>query len=131
MSSDQPSHDLSALYKVIQQLRGPEGCPWDKKQSPESIKKYLLEETHELADAMSHKNYQHICEEIGDLYFILTLIIQIYEEENHFSINDVFNGIIKKMIRRHPHVFEGIKAGNEFELKQQWEAIKSAEKKNE
>ena len=130
MSSDQLNNDLASLYKVIQRLRGPGGCPWDQKQSPESIKKYLLEETHELADAMSHDDYQHICEEIGDLFFILTLIVQIYEEEDHFSMNDIFSGVIKKMIRRHPHVFEGIKAGSEIELKLQWEAIKSKEKKS-
>jgi len=115
------------LYDLIKQLRGPNGCPWDKKQTPESIKKYLIEEAEELAEAVSHKNSQHVCEEIGDLLFILMMIIRIYEEDNNFTITDVVSGISKKMIRRHPHVFAGKKTGNDDELKEQWEAIKAQE----
>lgn len=120
---------FSDLYDIILRLRGPDGCPWDQKQNPESIKKYLIEETHELADAMTKDDHQHICEEIGDLFFILLLITRIYEEEKHFSMNDIFSAITQKMIRRHPHVFEGLETGNESELKKQWEAIKKMEKK--
>ena len=115
------------LYDLIKQLRGPNGCPWDKKQTPESIKKYLIEEAEELAEAVSHKNSQHVCEEIGDLLFILMMIIRIYEEDNNFTITDVVSGISKKMIRRHPHVFAGKETGNDDELKEQWEAIKAQE----
>lgn len=129
MKQDKPK-DLSNLYEVIRRLRGPDGCPWDQKQTPQSIKKYLLEETHELADALSARNYEHICEEIGDLFFILSLIVHIYEEENHFSLDDVFSGITRKMIRRHPHVFAGMETGSEKELKEQWDAIKASENKN-
>ncbi len=130
MRQEKYSYDLKSLYNIVQRLRGPNGCPWDQKQSPDSIKKYLLEEVHELADAMSGNNHQHICEEIGDLYFILLMIVRIYEEEEYFSLEDVFAGITKKMIRRHPHVFAGTKTGNDSELKQQWEEIKNQEKKN-
>ena len=118
---------FTELYDLIKQLRGPNGCPWDKKQTPESIKKYLIEEAEELAEAVSHKNSQHVCEEIGDLLFILMMIIRIYEEDNNFTITDVVSGISKKMIRRHPHVFAGKKTGNDEELKEQWEAIKAQE----
>jgi len=116
------------LYDLIKQLRGPSGCPWDQKQTPESIKKYLIEEAGELAVAISHKNSQHVCEEIGDSLFILLMIIRIYEEDNSFTITDVLSGISKKMTRRHPHVFAGKKTGNDDELKEQWEAIKAQEK---
>ena len=119
---------FTELYDLIKQLRGPNGCPWDKKQTPESIKKYLIEEAEELAESVSHKNSQHVCEEIGDLLFILMMIIRIYEEDNNFTITDVLSGISKKMIRRHPHVFEGKDTGSEDELKEQWEAIKAQEK---
>ena len=115
------------LYGLIKQLRGPNGCPWDKKQTPESIKKYLIEEAGELAEAVSHKNSQHVCEEIGDLLFILMMIIRIYEEDNNFTIKDVLTEVYKKMVRRHPHVFAGKETGNDLELKEQWEAIKAQE----
>jgi tetrapyrrole methylase family protein/MazG family protein len=118
---------FTELYDLIKQLRGPNGCPWDKKQTPESIKKYLIEEVEELAEAVSHKSSQHVCEEIGDLLFILMMIIRIYEEDNNFTITDVISGISKKMIRRHPHVFAGKKTGTDDELKEQWEAIKAQE----
>ena len=130
MSSELTSNDLASLYTIIARRRGPEGCPWDQKQTPETIKKYLLEETEELAQAMSGDDYQHICEEIGDLFFILTLITRIYEDEGHFTLRDIFKGISKKMIRRHPHVFNGLKTGSESELKEQWESIKADEKKS-
>ena len=118
---------FTRLYDLTKQLRGPNGCPWDQKQTPESIKKYLIEEAEELAEAVSHKNSQHVCEETGDLLFILMMIIRIYEEDNNFTITDVLSGISKKMIRRHPHVFAGKKTGNDDELKEQWEAIKAQE----
>ena len=129
MKQNESTKGLADLYEIIKRLRATDGCPWDQKQTPESIKKYLLEESDELADALSSNKYEHICEEIGDLFFILSLIVRIYEENNHFTINDVFSGITRKMIRRHPHVFDGMKTGNERELKKQWEAIKAQEKK--
>jgi len=87
-------------------LRGSEGCPWDQKQTPESLKRYLLEETRELAEAIDQGEPGHICEEIGDLYFILNLLTLLYEEQGLFSADDALNGISQKMIRRHPHVFD-------------------------
>ena len=131
MSTEQTKNDFSELHRIIKSLRGQGGCPWDQKQTPESITKYLLEETEELAEAMSGDNYQHICEEIGDLFFILTLTARIYEDKGHFTLDDIFKAINTKMIRRHPHVFEGLATGSESELKEQWEAIKAGEKKNE
>jgi len=130
MPSVKDNNKFFELYEIIKQLRGPDGCPWDRKQSPESIRKYLLEETNELADAITHGDNKHICEEIGDLFFILLLLMRMYEEDEHFSLHDVLSGIAQKMIRRHPHVFAGMETGSDSELKQQWEAIKALEKKN-
>lgn len=130
MSATRHHKEFTELYEIIKQLRGPNGCPWDRKQSPESIKKYLIEETNELADAITQEDARHICEEIGDLFFILLLLVRMYEEDDQFTPHDVYSGIAQKMIRRHPHVFAGIKTGSESELKQQWEAIKAREKKN-
>ena len=120
---------FSGLYEIIQRLRGPNGCPWDKRQTPESIKKYLIEEAQELAEAILLDDCQHVCEEIGDLLFILLMIVRIYEEDNNFTLPDVLSGISKKMMRRHPHVFAGMETGSDAELKEQWEAIKAQERK--
>ena len=117
------------LNLIIMTLRGSEGCPWDQKQTPESLKRYLLEETRELAEAIDQGEPGHICEEIGDLYFILNLLTLLYEEQGLFSADDALNGISQKMIRRHPHVFDHSTASTEEELRKQWERIKAAEKK--
>ncbi|MCL7489551.1 MAG: nucleotide pyrophosphohydrolase [Desulfobulbaceae bacterium] len=130
MSSAEISRNFTDLYEIITRLRGPDGCPWDRKQSPESITKYLLEETGELAEAISRRDEPHVCEEVGDLFYILLLIIRMYEEQGHFTAEEVLSGIAAKMVRRHPHVFAGTKTGNDRELKQQWEAIKKQEKRN-
>lgn len=125
----QELHDeLSRLYAIIKKLRSEDGCPWDLRQTPASIKKYLLEEAAELADAIDHKDAPHIREEIGDLLFILILLIRMHEEEGAFGAPEVFAAISEKMIRRHPHVFAGAKVGTESELHAQWEEIKAMEK---
>ncbi len=117
------------LDLIIKTLRGSQGCPWDQKQTPQTLKKYLLEETQELAEAIDQGDPGHICEEIGDLYFILNLLTLLYEEQGDFTTEDALNGIIKKMLRRHPHVFDHSTASTEEELRDQWERIKTEEKK--
>jgi tetrapyrrole methylase family protein/MazG family protein/ATP diphosphatase len=113
---------------IVKTLRGSHGCPWDQKQTPVSLKKYLLEETRELAEAIEQGDTKHICEETGDLYFILALLTAIFEEYDEFSANDALNDICEKMVRRHPHVFEQNKNCSEKELQAQWERIKEQEK---
>ena len=120
-----PTHRLDL---IIRTLRGSQGCPWDQKQTPESLKKYLLEETSELAEAIDQGDPAHICEEIGDVYFILNLLTLIYEAREEFTADDALNGIIKKMLRRHPHVFEHSTNATEEELREQWKRIKAEEK---
>ena len=115
---------------IVKTLRGSHGCPWDRKQTAQSLKKYLLEESAELAEAIESGDAEHICEETGDLYFILALLTTISEEQKHFSADDALKGICEKMIRRHPHVFEQHKDCSEEELRAQWERIKAEEKES-
>ncbi len=122
-------HRLSRLQEIIRRLRSENGCPWDKKQTPVSLKKYLLEETSELAEAIDNQDARHIREEIGDLFFILTFLCEMYSERNAFSADDALQAIIEKMIRRHPHVFSDLPIGSDQELRKQWQAIKEMEKK--
>jgi tetrapyrrole methylase family protein/MazG family protein/ATP diphosphatase len=122
---------VDRLSFIVKALRGSHGCPWDRKQTPESLKKYLLEETQELAEAIDEGEPNHICEEIGDLYFILTLLAEIYEEQGTFSSGDAWKSINEKMIRRHPHVFDrNHVSGREKDLRRQWEQIKEQAKKD-
>ncbi len=99
------SQKFNELLALIHKLRSPNGCPWDQKQTPESFKPYLLEETHELAEAIDSGDIDNIKEELGDLFFQTNFIGTLYEDGGHFSIDDCIQGIIEKMIRRHPHVF--------------------------
>lgn len=120
--------DFARLQQIVVTLRGANGCPWDAKQTPSSMKTYLLEECQELLDAIDQGRAGHICEEIGDIFFILTMLITMHTEQQHFTASDVFAQIVAKMIRRHPHVFAGVPVGNAHELRTQWERIKTQEK---
>jgi tetrapyrrole methylase family protein/MazG family protein len=115
------------FYDTILTLRGHNGCPWDKKQTTQSLKKYFREESNELIDAIDSGNPEHICEEAGDVLFLLALLAQIHNEKNEFNLDDILSGITKKMVRRHPHVFANAPVGSEEELNAQWEKIKSEE----
>jgi MazG family protein len=103
------------------------GCPWDQKQTTQSLKKYIQEECAELLEAMEENDPRHICEESGDLFFLLILLAEIQKEQGFFNLEDVLLGINEKMIRRHPHVFANSITGNEQELREQWEKIKIEE----
>ncbi len=125
---DRDGRALAHLLAIVDRLRGRDGCPWDRKQTPETLKKHLLEETAELAEAIDSGDASHIREEIGDLFFILAMLTAMFREKDLFSAADALNDIIEKMIRRHPHVFAGQATGSERELRRQWEAIKAGEK---
>ncbi len=115
------------LCQTIKTLRADNGCPWDKKQTSKSLMKYIREESAELLEAIEEKDALHICEESGDLLFLLLLLTEIHHEQGAFSLDDVLSKINNKMIRRHPHVFANGVAGNEQELKEQWKKIKIEE----
>jgi tetrapyrrole methylase family protein / MazG family protein len=121
-------HRFETLRRVIATLRGPNGCPWDRKQTHASLKRYLLEETYELFEAIDDHDDDHMIEELGDVLLQVMLHAQIGEDEGMFSIDDVIRGITEKMIRRHPHVFGDVTVDNAEQVVENWQRIKEKEK---
>jgi MazG family protein len=113
---------------IVKTLRSESGCPWDKEQSPLSLKRYLLEETQELLEAIDAGDHQDVKEELGDLLYLIVLLSQIHSEGDFFEVSDVIESISSKMIRRHPHVFNDEKIESVTELRQKWLEIKNSEK---
>ena len=113
---------------IVKTLRSESGCPWDKEQSPLSLKRYLLEETQELLEAIDAGDHQDVKEELGDLLYLIILLSQIHSEGDFFEVSDVIESISSKMIRRHPHVFNDEKIESVTELRQKWLEIKNSEK---
>ncbi|WP_310599839.1 MazG nucleotide pyrophosphohydrolase domain-containing protein [Desulfobulbus sp.] len=127
---EQESCSVSArLERLVATLRGPGGCPWDIKQTPLSLKKCLLEECQELAEAIDSGDERAVCEEMGDMYFILAMLAAMYSEQNRFTADDAIEGLIAKMVRRHPHVFGDTPITDEQALREQWRRIKEQEKR--
>ena len=118
---------LDDFVIVVKELRSLNGCPWDRQQTPLSLKRYLVEETDELLEAIDSDDKQHVKEELGDLLYIIVLLAQIYSEEGSFAINDVIETVKAKMIRRHPHVFNNEKIDSIAELRKMWLEIKDSE----
>jgi MazG family protein len=122
------STSISALVETIKSLRGEQGCPWDKKQTTESLRKYLIEEFGEILQAIDNHDLQNLSEELGDFLYLIIMLSDINESNGTFSLVDVIRGINDKLIRRHPHVFSGAVVKDEKELRNQWNKIKDAEK---
>ncbi|PRO64397.1 nucleoside triphosphate pyrophosphohydrolase [Alkalicoccus urumqiensis] len=120
--------DFPMLRDVIRILRSPEGCPWDRKQTHESLKRYAVEEVYELLEAIDEQDDDHIVEELGDVLLQVMLHAQIGEDNGYFDVSDVIEHVTEKMIRRHPHVFGEEKAEDAEKVLQNWEAIKQQEK---
>lgn len=125
------SNNLPAdkLLATIKKLRGDNGCPWDIKQTPKTLKKYLQEEVNELLEAIDNEDTANTCEEIGDTVYVLMMIAEIHAESAQFSFADSLEEINAKLIRRHPHVFGNATIKDEEELRRQWQNIKEMEKK--
>ena len=116
------------LVDLVMQLRSRKGCPWDRKQTAQTLKRYLEEETQELLNAIASGNHLNVMEESGDLLYIIVLLAQIHADEGYFTIEDAIETISAKMVRRHPHVFADERAGSEAELREKWLQIKNREK---
>ncbi len=118
------------LEDIVELLRSERGCPWDQQQTAASLKKYLLEEAAELAEAIERGDGQQIAEEAGDLYFVLALLLRICAEQGCCSPAAALASICAKMQRRHPHVFaaDGSPMPSDEQLREQWERIKAEEK---
>lgn len=127
---DKSIDPFTRLQQLVTDLRSDQGCPWDRQQTSTSLKKYLLEECRELAEAIDSGHPEHICEELGDVFFILIMLAALFEEKDQFSANDALKGVIAKMIRRHPHVFADATVTDEKALRAQWENIKAQEKRS-
>ncbi|MBO0999600.1 nucleoside triphosphate pyrophosphohydrolase [Bacillus sp. SD075] len=123
--------EFSKLRQIIAELRGPDGCPWDKKQTHESLKKYLIEEAYELIDSIDEEDDEGMVGELGDVLLQVMLHSQIGEDEGMFTIDDVIGGITAKMIRRHPHVFGNVEVNGEEDVLVNWQKIKEGEKGSE
>ncbi|WP_163527981.1 nucleoside triphosphate pyrophosphohydrolase [Halobacillus ihumii] len=122
------NHQFFRLREVIRTLRGPEGCPWDQKQTHESLRRYLIEEAYEFIDAVNRLDDQNMAEELGDILLQVMLHSQIGEDEGFFTIDDVISSITEKMIRRHPHVFGDVLVNDAEEVVTNWDQIKKQEK---
>ncbi|NLL52607.1 MAG: nucleoside triphosphate pyrophosphohydrolase [Peptococcaceae bacterium] len=121
-------NSLQRLVAIMAELRSPEGCPWDKEQNHQTLKKYLIEETYEVIDAIDGKDMNNFCEELGDLLLQIVFHSRIAEELGNFELEDVIQGICDKMIRRHPHVFGSGQARTSEEVLVNWDKIKRHEK---
>jgi tetrapyrrole methylase family protein/MazG family protein len=115
------------LVKLVDRLRGPGGCPWDREQTFDTLKPMLLEEAYEVLDAMDSADRQEFCAELGDLLFQVVFLSRVAEDEGSFLIDDVADKILSKMIRRHPHVFASVHAETAEQVVENWEGIKRSE----
>lgn len=130
MDSRNPSEGFAKLIEIVAKLRSPDGCPWDRAQTPQTIAPYLLEETHEVLQAIEEGDDGELRDELGDLMLEAALLARMAEERGAFSITDSLEAICAKLIRRHPHVF-GDEAGRPIDsegVSKRWVEIKAAEK---
>jgi tetrapyrrole methylase family protein/MazG family protein/ATP diphosphatase len=118
---------LTDVLDITRRLRAPDGCPWDREQTPDSIKKYIKEETYELIDAIDAKSPDDICEELGDLIFLLAFLSVLFEEKSLFTIADSMLNACRKMIRRHPHIFGDTRVEGTKDVVANWQKIKKKE----
>lgn len=118
------SYTADDLVSIVAMLRAPDGCPWDREQTHESIKKNFIEETYEVIEAINQHNIDGLKEELGDILLQVALHCQMEQENGNFNFNDVANDIVQKLIIRHPHVFAQAKAENTAQALTNWDAIK-------
>ncbi|MDR2759045.1 MAG: nucleoside triphosphate pyrophosphohydrolase [Spirochaetaceae bacterium] len=115
---------FKGLYDIVSRLRGPGGCPWDREQTPASLRGDLIEETYECVEAIDKKEAAHIKEELGDLFLLVTMLSYMHEEAGLFSVADVLEEVSEKLVRRHPHVFGEVKVKDSAEVLENWARIK-------
>jgi len=125
---NEPAGAFGRLLEIIQHLRGPNGCSWDKAQTPVTLRASLVEEVWEAVSAIEARDEKNLQEELGDLYLLVTMVAWMKEQEGTFSVTSVLNGIREKLIRRHPHVFGNAPASSVNEILVRWDEIKAAEK---
>jgi MazG family protein len=119
---------LPELVQIMRKLLAPDGCPWDREQTLETLRPYVLEEAHEVVDAIDRKDMRDLREELGDL--LLQVVFQSELAGEHFGVDDVIGSICEKLIRRHPHVFGDERADTSDAVRERWEELKAKEKKD-
>lgn len=122
-------YDVADLIDIVEILRSPEGCPWDREQDHKSIRRDFLEETYEVIEAINKNDKELLLEELGDVLLQVVFHTQIEREQGTFELSDVADGICKKMIERHPHVFGEVKADTSEQVLENWDVIKKRTKK--
>ncbi len=125
------TYSFADLVEIVSLLRAPGGCPWDMEQTHESIRSDFIEETYEVIEAIDNKDRELLCEELGDVMLQVVFHAGIETDVGTFNINDVVDGICKKLIHRHPHVFGNVSVNNSAEVLTNWDIIKSEEKQRE
>ena len=121
-------YDVKDLVEIVKILRSPEGCPWDKVQTHETIRQDFIEEVYEAAEAIDEGNREHLKEELGDVLLQVVFHAVLEEEKGNFDFNDTADDVCKKMILRHPHVFGNVKADTPDEVLENWDKIKMKSK---
>lgn len=118
------AQSFARLYEIVHRLRAPDGCPWDREQSPATLRGDLIEETYECVEAINENDPAHIREELGDVFLLATMISYMHEQSGDFSVSEALEEICEKLIRRHPHVFGESEASTAAEVLKQWDVIK-------
>jgi len=125
---EKEKEQFAEMISIIAKLRGPDGCLWDRKQTLKSLAPNIIEEAQEVSDAVESNDMSNLCEELGDLFMVILMNIEIAKEKGLFSCSDVMDGAIEKFTRRHPHVFGDIKVNNSEEALAVWKQMKKKEK---
>jgi MazG family protein len=123
--------EFTSLIEIADRLMGPNGCPWDKEQTFFTLQPYLIEEMHELIEAIDALDTQKMTEELGDVLYTLIFVAKLAEAEGRFTLREALKSVAEKMIRRHPHVFGEVQVSSPEDVIKNWEAIKKTEKANE
>src|SRR5437763_14465918 len=126
-----PKRSFDELVQLMQTLRGPNGCPWDRKQTLPSLKPFVIEESYEVVDAIDRDDRSSLAEELGDFLLQAVFIAELTREEGSFDIYDAVTAIHDKLVRRHPHVFGDVEANDAEQVLVNWEKLKSEERKAE
>src|SRR5437016_8253409 len=128
---DMPKRSFDKLVQLMTTLRGPQGCPWDRKQTLQTLKPFVIEESYEVVDAIDRDDRQDLKEELGDFLLQAVFIAELTREEGTFDIDDAITAIHDKLVRRHPHVFGDVEASDAEQVLVNWEKLKNEERKAE
>lgn len=128
--AEQRGQTFPSLVALMQRLLAPDGCPWDREQDFASVRRYVLEEACEVIDAIEANDHEQLADELGDLALQVVFLAELLRREGKFGPDDVLRGVVEKLVRRHPHVFEDVVVDGSAEVLRNWEAIKANEKQN-